>query len=130
MRELLQESYNAILKAYDALKFQLSDDHFKFQVSNMSPHISIVDLNCEEEHKELDKLYGIFYSTENQSYSMIFESSLAYKSTFSRDHAAKLIGEDIDFEIYKQRLRLKKENVALEDLAAYVKIMSEILFNF
>lgn len=130
MSESLQESYNAILKAYDALKFQPSDDHFKFQVSNMSPHISIVDLNCEEEHKELDKLYGIFYSTENQSYSMIFESSLAYKSTFSRDHAAKLIDEDIDFEIYKQRLRLKKENVALEDLAAYVKIMSEILFNF
>lgn len=130
MSELLQESYNAILKAYDTLKFQLSDDHFRFQVSNMSPHISIVDLHCEEEHKELDKLYGIFYSAENQSYSMIFESSLAYKSTFSREHAAKLINEDIDFEIYKQRLQLKKENVALEDLAAYVKIMSEILFNF
>ena len=61
---------------------------------------------------------------------MIFESSLAYKSTFSREHAAKLINEDIDFEIYKQRLQLKKENVALEDLAAYVKLMSEILFNF
>lgn len=130
MSEALQDSYNAILKAYDALKFQLNDDHFRFQVSNMSPHISVVDLNCEEEHEELVKLYGIFYSIENQSYSMIFESSLAYKSTFCREHAAKLINEDIDFEIYKQRLRLKKENVALEDLAAYVKIMSEILFNF
>lgn len=130
MSNALHESYTAILKAYDTLKSQLSDAHFRFKVSDMSPHISIVDLNCEEEHKELDKLYGIFYSIESQSYSMIFESSLAYKSTFRKEHAIKLIDEDIDFEIYKQRLQLKKENVALEDLAAYVKIMSEILFNF
>ena len=126
----MHESFTAILRAQDVLKSGLSEDHFEFRCSDMSPHISVVDLNCEEEHEELAKLYGIFYSIENQSYSMIFESSLAYKSTFSREHAAKLINEDIDFEIYKQRLQLKKENVALEDLAAYVKIMSEILFNF
>lgn len=130
MNEAFNEAFTAILKAHDTLKSELSEDHFKFRCSDMSPHISVVDLNCEEEHEELDKLYGIFYSAENQSYSMIFESSLAYKSTFSREHAAKLINEDIDFEIYKQRLQLKKENVALEDLAAYVKLMSEILFNF
>lgn len=130
MNEAFNEAFTAILKAHDTLKFELSEDHFKFRCSDMSPHISVVDLDCEEEHEELDKLYGIFYSAENQSYSMIFESSLAYKSTFSREHAAKLINEDIDFEIYKQRLQLKKENVALEDLAAYVKLMSEILFNF
>lgn len=126
----MNEAFTAILKANETLKSELSEDHFEFRCSDMSPHISIVDLNCEEEHKELDKLYGIFYSTENQSYSMVFESSLAYKSTFGKDHAVKLINEDIDFEIYKQRLRFKKENVALEDLATYVKLMSEILFNF
>jgi hypothetical protein len=96
----------------------------------MSPHISIVDLNCEEEHEELDKLYGIFYSIENQSYTMFFESSLAYKSTFRKEHAVELIEADIDFEIYKHRLQLKKENVVLEDLAENVKLMSEILSNF
>ena len=126
----MHEAFTAILRAQDVLKSELSEDQFEFRCSDMSPHISVVDLNCEEEHEELAKLYGIFYYTENQSYSMIFESSLAYKSTFSREHAARLINEDIDFEIYKQRFRLKKENVVLEDLAAYVKIMSEILFNF
>lgn len=126
----MHESFTAILRAQDVLKSELSEDQFEFRCSDMSPHISVVDLNCEEEHEELAKLYGIFYSIENQSYSMIFESSLTYKSTFCREHAAKLINEDIDFEIYKQRFRLKKENVVLEDLTAYVKIMSEILFNF
>lgn len=87
-------------------------------------------MNCEEEHDDFDKIYMIACYLEDRSFGLHFESSLAYKSTFSREHAAKLINEDIDFEIYKQRLQLKKENVALEDLAAYVKIMSEILFNF
>ena len=67
---------------------------------------------------------------EDCSFGLHFESSLAYKSTFRKEHAVKLIESDIDFEIYKQRLQLKKENVALEDLAKNVKIMSEILFNF
>ena len=130
MREAFHESFTAILRAQDVLKSELSEDQFELRCSDMSPHISVIDLNCEEEHKELGKIYGIFYSIENQSYSMFFESSLAYKSTFKKEHAAKLIEADIDFEIYKQRLQLKKENVSLEDLASYVKLMSEILFNF
>lgn len=126
----MNESFEVIKNTVETLKAQLGEDSFEFRYSDLAPNIEVIDLNCEEEHEELDKLYGIFYSAENQSYSMIFESSLAYKSTFSREHAAKLINEDIDFEIYKQRLQLKKENVALEDLAAYVKLMPEILFNF
>lgn len=130
MNDAFHESFTAILKAHDALKSELSEDQFEFRCSDMSPHISIVDLNCEEEHEELDKLYGIFYSIENQSYAMFFESSLAYKSTFRKEHAVELIEADIDFEIYKHRLQLKKENVALEDLAENVKLMAEILSNF
>lgn len=60
MNDAFHESFTAILKAHDALKSELSEDQFEFRCSDMSPHISIVDLNCEEEHEELDKLYGIF----------------------------------------------------------------------
>lgn len=130
MTDAFHESFTAILKAQDVLRSELSEDQFEFRCSDMSPHISVVDLNCEEEHRELDKLYGILYSTENQSFTMFFESSLEDKSTFRKEHALKLIEADIDFEIYKHRLQLKKENVALEDLAKNVKLMAEILFNF
>lgn len=130
MNDAFHESFTAILKAQDALRYELSEDQFEFRCSDMSPHVSVIDLNCEEEHKELDKLYGIFYSTETQSYVLHFESSLAYKSTFRKEHALKLIEADIDFKIYKHRLQLEKSNVALEDLAKNVKMMAEILFNF
>lgn len=130
MTDAFHESFTAILKAQDVLRSELSEDQFEFRCSDMSPHISVVDLNCEEEHKELDKLYGIFYSTETQSYVIHFESSLLYKSTFRKEHAVKMIETGIDFKIYKHRLQLQKENVALEDLAKNVKLMSEILFNF
>ena len=130
MNDAFHESFTAILKAQDALRYELSEDQFEFRCSDMSPHVSVIDLNCEEEHKELDKLYGIFYSTETQSYVSHFESSLAYKSTFRKEHALKLIEADIDFKIYKHRLQLEKSNVALEDLAKNVKMMAEILFNF
>ena len=130
MNEKRHESFTAILRAYDTLKFKLRDDHFEFGVSDMSPIVSVVDLNCEEEHKELDKIYCIFYSTETQSYVIRFESSLPYKSTFKKEHAATLIEADIDFKIYKHRLHLEKTDVELEDLAENVKLMAEILFNF
>ncbi len=130
MTEAFHESFTAILRAQDVLKSELSEDRFEFRCSDMSPHISVVDLNCEEEHEELDKLYGIFYSTEAQSYVLHFESSLSYKSTFRKEHAAKLIEADIDFKIYKHRLHLEKTDVDLEDLAENVKFMAEILFNF
>ena len=124
------EELNAILKAYDTLKFKLRDDHFRFVVSDMSPRVSVVDLNCEEDHKELDKIYGIFYHVESKSFAMFFESSLAYQSTFTKEHAAKLIEADIDFDIHEHRLKLRKVDVDLEDLAKNVKLMAEILFNF
>lgn len=130
MNDASHESFTAILKAQDVLRSELSEDQFEFRCSDMSPHVSVIDLNCEEEHKKLDKLYGIFYSIENQSYAMFFESSLPYKSTFRKEHALKLIESNIDFKIYKHRLQLEKSNVALEDLAKNVKLMSEILFNF
>ena len=126
----MNEAFEVIKETVNTLKAQLSEDQFEFRYSDMSPSIEVIDLNCEEEHDDLDKIYMIACYLEDRSFGLHFESSLAYKSTFSREHAAKLINEDIDFEIYKQRLQLKKENVALEDLAAYVKIMSEILFNF
>ena len=126
----MSEVFEAIKTAVETLKSELNEDSFEFRYSDMSPSIEVIDLNCEEEHEELDKIYGIFYSTETQLYVIHFESSLAYKSTFKKEHAAKLIEADIDFEIYKQRLQLKKENVKLEDLASYVKIMSKLLFNF
>lgn len=126
----MSEVFEAIKTAVETLKSELNEDSFEFRYSDMSPSIEVIDLNCEEEHEELDKIYGIFYSTETQLYVIHFESSLAYKSTFKKEHAAKLIEADIDFEIYKQRLQLKKENVKLEDLASYAKIMSELLFNF
>ena len=130
MTEAFHESFTAILKAQDILESELSEDNFEFRASDMSPHISVIDLNCEEEHKELDKIYGIFYSTETRSYVMHFESSLSYKSTFKKEHAAKLIEANIDFKIYKHRLQLEKTDVDLEDLAKNVKLMAEILFNF
>ena len=126
----MNDTFSAVTNAVKTLKSELSDDQFEFRYSDLAPNIEVVDLNCEEEHEDLDKIYMIACYLEDHSFGLHFESSLAYKSTFSREHAAKLINEDIDFEIYKQRLQLKKENVALEDLAAYVKIMSEILFNF
>lgn len=126
----MSEVFEALKTAVETLKSELNEDSFEFRYSDMSPSIEVIDLNCEEEHEELDKIYGIFYSTETQLYVIHFESSLAYKSTFKKEHAAKLIEADIDFEIYKQRLQLKKENVKLEDLASYAKIMSELLFNF
>ena len=126
----MNESFEVIKETVNTLKAQLSEDQFEFRYSDLAPSIEVIDLNCEEEHDDLDKIYMIACYLEDRSFGLHFESSLAYKSTFSREHAAKLINEDIDFEIYKQRLQLKKENVALEDLAAYVKIMSEILFNF
>lgn len=130
MSEKRHQLLTAMLRAYETLKFTLCNENFKFNISDMSPHVSVVDLNCEEEHKELDKLYGIFYSTETQSYVMRFESALSCKSTFKKEHAAKLIEADIDFKIYKHRLQLEKSDVELEDLAENVKLMAEILFNF
>ena len=126
----MNDTFSAVTNAVKTLKSELSDDQFEFRYSDLAPNIEAIDLNCEEEHEDLDKIYMIVCYLEDHSFGLHFESSLAYKSTFSREHAAKLINEDIDFDIYKQRLQLKKENVALEDLAAYVKIMSEILFNF
>ena len=130
MNEVFHESFTAILKAQDTLKSEFSKDHFEFRCSDMSPRVSVVDLNCEEDHKELDKIYGIFYHVESKSFAMFFESSLAYQSTFTKEHAAKLIEADIDFDIHEHRLKLRKVDVDLEDLAKNVKLMAEILFNF
>lgn len=126
----MKDTFSAVTNAVETLKSELSDDQFEFRYSDLAPNIEVVDLNCEEEHEDLDKIYMIVCYLEDHSFGLHFESSLAYKSTFSREHAAKLINEDIDFEIYKGRLKLSKKDIALEDLAAYVKIMSEILFNF
>lgn len=127
----MNETFDTVKTTVKTLKSELNNESFEFRYSDdMSPTIEVIDLNCEEEHEELDKIYGIFYSVENQLYSMFFESSLAYRSTFTKEHAAKLIEADIDFKIYKHRLQLEKSNVALEDLAKNVKLMAEILFNF
>ena len=126
----MNESFAAILKAVDTLKDSLGQDGFEFRFSDMSPTIEVIDLNCEEEHEDLDKIYMIGYHAENETFGLHFESSLPYKSTFMKSHAVKLIEADIDFDIYKHRIRLKKENVDLDDLAEYVDLMAEVLFNF
>lgn len=126
----MHESFNAILIAVNTLKDELSKDQFEFRYSDMAPNIEVIDLNCEEDHEELDKIYTIFYSIKNHLFAVFFESSMHENSTFRKEHATKLIEADIDFEIYKQRLQLKKEHVTLEDLAKNVKLMAEILFNF
>lgn len=126
----MNEVFNAIEEAVRALKSELNEDSFEFRYSDLATGIEVIDLNCEEEHEELDKFYMIFYYEGTQSFTLHFESSLPYKSTFKKEHAAKLIESDIDFEIYKYRLQLKKENVELEDLAKNVKLMAELLFNF
>lgn len=130
MNEKRIESFTAILQAQDVLRSELSEDQFEFRCSDMSPAIEVIDLNCDEEHEDLDKIYMIGYHAENGSFGLYFESLLSYKSTFRKSHAVELIEADIDFEIYKHRLQLKKENVALEDLAEKVKLMAEILSNF
>ena len=130
MHEKRYESFTAILKAQDVLRSELSEDNFEFRYSDMSPTIEVIDLNCEEEHEALDKIYMIGYHTEDGSFGLHFESSLGDKSTFDKDDAVKLIESNIDFKIYKHRLQLEKSNVALEDLAKNVKLMAEILFNF
>ena len=126
----MNEVFNAVETAVKTLKSELNEDSFEFRFSDMSPTIEVIDLNCEEEHEDLDKIYMIGYHAEDGSFGLHFESALSYKSTFKKEHAAKLIEADIDFEIYKHRLQLKKENVVLEDLAKNVKLMAEILFNF
>lgn len=126
----MNKTFEAIKTAVETLKSELNEDSFEFRYSDMSPSIEVIDLNCEEEHEDLDKIYMISCYVEDGSFGLHFESSLAYKSTFSKEHAVKMIEADIDFEIYKQRLQLEKENVPLEDLAKNVKIMSEILFSF
>ena len=126
----MNKTFEVIENAVKTLKSELDEDSFEFRYSDTAPNIEVIDLNCEEEHEELDKIYTIFYSEEKKSFSLFFESSLDYKSTFKKEHAANLIEDDIDFKIYKHRLQLKKENVSLEDLAKNVKLMAEILFNF
>ena len=125
----MNEVFNAVEEAVKTLKDELGDS-FEFQYSDMILTIDVIDLNCEEEHEDLDKIYTIFYSGKMKSFSLFFESSLGDKSTFRKEHAAKLIEADIDFEIYKHRLHLAKENVELDNLAKNVKLMTEILFNF
>jgi hypothetical protein len=126
----MNEVFNAVETAVKTLKSELNEDSFEFRFSDMSPTIEVIDLNCEEEHEDLDKIYMIGYHAEDGSFGLHFESSLSYKSTFKKEHAAKLIEADIDFEIYKHRLQLEKADVDLEDLAKNVKLMAEILFNF
>lgn len=126
----MNKTFEVIENAVKTLKSELDEDSFEFRYSDTAPNIEVIDLNCEEEHEELDKIYTIFYSEEKKSFSLFFESSLAYKSTFRKEHAAKLIEADIDFEIYKHRLQLEKADVDLEDLSKNVNLMAEILFNF
>ena len=126
----MNKTFEVIENAVKTLKSELDEDSFEFRYSDTAPNIEVIDLNCEEEHEELDKIYTIFYSEEKKSFSLFFESSLAYKSTFKKEHAAKLIEADIDFKIYKHRIHLDKTDVELEDLAKNVKLMAEILFNF
>lgn len=126
----MNETFDAVETAVSTLKSELNENSFEFQYSGVSSTIEVIDLNCEEEHEDLDKIYMIGYHAEDGSFGLHFESSLAYESTFKKEHAAKLIEADIDFEIYKQSLKLRKENVELKDLAKNVKLMAEILFNF
>ena len=126
----MNETFEVITNAVKTLKSELDEDSFEFQYSDASSMIEVIALNCEEAHEDLDKICMIGYHAEDGSFGLFFESSLAYKSTFRKSHAVGLIEADIDFEIYQQRLQLKKENVALEDLAKNVKLMAEILFNF
>ena len=126
----MNEVSNAIEEAVRTLKSELNEDSFEFRYSDLATGLEVIDLNCEEDHKELDKIYGIFYHVESKSFAMFFESSLAYQSTFTKEHAAKLIEADIDFDIHEHRLKLRKVDVDLEDLAQNIKLMAEILFNF
>ena len=126
----MNETFEAVKTAVSTLKSELNKNSFEFRYSDMSPTIEVIDLNCEEEHEDLDKIYMIGYHAEDGSFGLHFESSLSYKSTFEKEHAAKLIEADIDFKIYKHRLQLEKTDVKLEDLAKNVKLMAEILFNF
>lgn len=126
----MNKTFEVIENAVKTLKSELNENSFEFQYSDASSIIEVIDLNCEEEHEDLDKIYMIGYHAEDGSFGLHFESSLGEKSTFDKDDAVKLIESNLDFEIYKQSLKLKKENVALEDLAKNVKLMAEILFNF
>lgn len=126
----MNEAFEAVKTAVSTLKSELNKNSFEFRYSDMSPTIEVIDLNCEEEHEDLDKIYMIGYHAEDGSFGLHFESSLSYKSTFKKEHAAKLIEADIDFKIYKHRLQLEKTDVKLEDLAKNVKLMAKILFNF
>lgn len=130
MKLIMNETFDAVKTTVKTLKSELNNESFEFRYSDMSPTIEVIDLNCEEEHEALDKIYMISYHEEDGSFVLYFESSLSYKSTFRKEHALKLIEADIDFNIYKHRLQLEKSNVALEDLVKNVKLMAEILFNF
>ena len=102
----MTEAFEVIKNTVETLKAQLSEDSLEFRYSDMSPSIEVIDLNCEEEHEDLDKIYMIACYVEDGSFGLYFESSLAYKSTFRKEHAVRMIEADIDIEIYYHRLQL------------------------
>lgn len=120
----MNEAFEVIKETVDALKEQLGENQFEFRYSELVPNIEVIDLNCEEEHEDLDKIYMIACYTEDRSFGLHFESSLAYKSTFSREHY--LFKVDLDYnDIYEnaevsikidvdQMIRLAKMADAIE----------------
>ena len=94
----MNEAFEVIKNTVETLKSQLGEDSFEFRYSDMSPSIEVIDLNCEEEHEDLDKIYMIVCYVEDCSFDLHFESSLAYKSTFRKEHAVRMIEADIEFQ--------------------------------
>lgn len=122
------EEFTAIFKARDVLREKLGDKQLEFKLSDISPVLSIVDLNCESEHESLDKIYTI--GAYKGSYHLYFESTLFYESLFTSEKATELIDSGFRFEIYHHTLKITKHNMTLEDLAKNVEFLVNFLFNF
>lgn len=122
------EEFTAIFKARDVLKETLDNKRFEVRESDMSPVLGIVDLICEEEHINFNKLYTVGFFDD--TYKLVFQSNLDYFDTVTDQHKLEIEEAGFEFEIRDCMLTLKKEDSSLEDLAKDVEFAAEFLLPF
>lgn len=80
----MNETFEVITNAVKALKSELDEDSFEFQYSDASSMIEVIDLNCEEEHEDLDKIYMIGYHVEDGSFGLFFRIFVILQINFQK----------------------------------------------
>lgn len=122
------EEFIAIFRARDALKEKLDNKRFEVRESDISPVLGIVDLICEEEHNNSNKLYTVGFF--DGDYKLVFQSSLDYFDTVTDQQKSQIEEAGFEFQIRDCMLILTKEDIDLEDLIEDVKFAAEFLLPF